>query len=591
VTTDRTLGVCAFGLVVVRLVIPAHVPALVDAHAALAALALGLFVLPPARVWAAAWLVLCGVALSIVGGWNPWLSSLALPAVVGGISFFVLAAGAGERVRSALLIGVALGGALNGAAALYQRFAQWPDALRRLDALALAPSHVARLMEARPIGLSVSPDLCAGLCLAGLAACVALLSLLSEERRWSARLGLGVAAALGLAGIVVARSITTFVALGAFIGFFVLLRAVPFVARAPGPSARWRAFGGVGVLFAGAAAVGSLGLWLRGYGAASTSLAERVDNWAAAWRVFGGAPWTGVGLARFGPAYLLERAPGSNVTRYAHSAPVQALAELGIVGCAFLVAAVVVVAPALGGRHRGRSQPPVSAEPPSMARLAVAAGLGALLLRALVDYDLQIAQSAAAIAVLAGLLVRPQSEPIAAVASGRSARVHRRSAAALLVVTVPLAGVLAWRERALAAREADAEERTAAVAVLDGYRALAPFDVPAQLAKARLGLDALASCPPEACARVHAEVADAVGTALLARHAEGVAHLLRAELRIHDGDLEAALIDVDAALARDPGNLHAHALGIRLAQALGRDAAGREAEAAKWAPSPADPPG
>jgi O-antigen ligase len=548
---------CA-GLVVVRMAVAAHAPATVDAHIALAALALALVGRAPPVALAASGLVVTSVLLSVPWSWDPWISFLALPAALGPAAFFLLASSG--SCRTALLVGVGAGGALNALVALVQRLWIWPEALRRIDELGLDPATVGRLTEARPLGLSLSPDLAGGLCLAG-AFCALALALETKERR--VRLGAVAVAALSASGLVVVRSFGGALALlvGAAVASGVLL-----IARSRRLGLR---LAGVGAA-AGALVVG-VALFVRGPAALLRSAGERLENWKAALAIFESHPLLGVGYMRFPAAYLVERSPESNLTRYAHSTPLEHLAETGLIGALLVVMAIGIGARRLWSRR---------ADLQSGDALLLGASAAAAV-RLTIDYDGHVAQTASIAAVLWGLLLVEE-------VPGPAHAVQRRVLAILALLSLALVVVLAWRQSALERAREDHDDRS-----LHGYIEAFPFDVEPRLAAGAMAVDALAACTSEescgaALARAHA----ALDPVCARRHPPSVAFLLRGTARLHAQDLEGALLDLDAALAVDPGNARAHELGLTVARALERPADvidARRAAAARWgvgAPAP-----
>lgn len=530
----------------------AHAPAAVDAHACLAALALALVGRAPRPALLAAGLVVGSAVVSLVASWDPWISLLALPAALGPAAFFILASSG--SCRQALLAGVALGGALNTIASAVQRFYTWPDALRRMDELGLDPATVARLTEARPLGLSVSPDLAGGLCLAG-AFCGAALAFEVEDRR--ARLGLVAAAAVAAAGLLLARSFGTALALVVGVG-------VSSVAFALGRSRKLGlAVAGLG---AGAALLAlGVALAVRGVDALARSAGERLENWQAALALFAEHPLLGIGYMRFPAGYLAARAPGSNLTRYAHSTPLEHLAETGLVGGLLVVVAVVLIARSLWARRGALGN----------ADVVLLGAAAAVATRFAIDYDGHVAQTASVAGVVWGLLLA-EKEP------GPAPVPQRRLTAALAVLSLGLVLVLAGRQGVLETALDAADD-----AGLRAWVRAFPFDAEPRLALGKRAVDSLAACTnAESCAAARAAALEALDPICARSHPPSAALLLRARARLPTadlpGDIGAALADVDAALAADPGNAAAHQLGIVLSRAQGLDDTARVAAAARW---------
>lgn len=546
---------CA-GLVVVRMALGAHAPAAVDAHACLAALALALVSRAPRAAIITASLVVAGVVASIVTSWDPWISLLALPAAIGPAAFFVLAASG--SCRQAFLAGVGVGGALNAVAALIQRVYTWPDALRRMDELGLDAAAVQRLSEARPLGLSVSPDLAGGLCLAG-AFCALALALEVKDRRQ--RLALVALAACSASGLLLVRSFGTALALVAGVGACALAFAL-------GRSRK------LGVIVAGVGAgAGALALGVafavRGADALARSAGERLLNWESAVALFVDHPVLGVGYMRFPAGYLLTREPGSNLTRYAHSTPLEHLAETGLVGGVLAAAALVVAARAIWTRRATLGN----------ADVILLGAAAAAAVRLVVDYDGHVAQSASVVAVVTGLLLA-EGEPAPA------PPLQRRVTAALALLSLALVFLLGARQ-SLLENALDASDDTP----LESWVRTFPFDVEPRLALGKRAVDALSACTQqEPCALARARALEALDPACARAHPPSAAFLLRARARLPapdlPGDVAAALADADRALAVDPGNAGAHQLGIALARAQGLDDTQRVAAAERWGVTP-----
>lgn len=543
----RVVPLVVFTLVVLRMLVPAHAPAAVDAHLALAAVALARAHAVPRAALVAAALVIAGALASVPLSWHPLISLIALPAVLGPAAFLLV--GTQAPARSGALWGLAVGGAANAVAAAVQRFWTWPELVAR-SGHELDDAVVGRLTQARALGLSLSPDLCGALCIAG--ACAG--AVLALEAPYRERRLAPVALALtSLAGVVVVRSFGSALALGA--GGALALALV--LARRAGRAGVAAAMAGLGV-----GALALLGAFVsRGGDALAASAAERVANWRVALEVFSSAPATGVGLARFPAAYLVERTPDANLTRYAHSGPLQWLAETGAVGFALAAAGVVVMVIALWRRRAGWS--PV--------QLVVVAGAGALAARTLIDYDGQVAQTASVLALMVGLVWSAGDDATDAVALTW----HRRITLAVAIAVVPLVVVPLWREAALSD---DADD-----AALTRYAARLPSDPEAHVALGARAVDRLAACPdPEACRAAHAEARRTLDAAAAAAHPSSAVFVLRARVHAYAGALELAERDVDTALALNPGSAPAHQLAVELARAQGDDPRARLDAAAQW---------
>lgn len=560
----RVVPLVVFALVLLRMVLPAHVPAAVDAHLALAAVVLARAHAAPRAALAALGLITAGALASVPLSWHPLISVIALPAVVGPAAFLLV--GTQQAARSGALWGMAVGGAANALAAAVQRFWTWPELLARagqtLDAAA-----VGRLTQARALGLSLSPDLCGALCIAG--ACGGAVLMLEAPYR-ERRLAPALLALTSLAGVVVLRSFGSALALGAGAALALCF----LLARRAGR-------GGVAIAAAGFA-VGALALVgalvSRGAAALASSAGERVANWRIALDVFADAPVTGVGLGRFPAAYLLARTPDANLTRYAHSGPLQWLAETGVVGAALGVAGVALIALALWRRRAAWT----------LGQLVLVAGAAALVARTLIDYDAQVAQTASVAALAVGLLWTGGDDG----ADAAALRWQRRATLVVALALVPLVMIPLWREAALS-DDAD-------VAVLASYAARMPGDPEAQVALGARAVDRLAACQDaEGCRAAHDQARRQLDAAAGAAHPSSAVFVLRARVHAHAGALELAERDVDTALALNPGSAPAHQLAVELARAQGDDPAARLEAAAAWhvvvhgsppTPDPGPPP-
>jgi hypothetical protein len=544
------LFACA-GLIAVRMSLGAHAPALVDAHACLVALALCLVGRASRPAVLVASLVVGAAALSILASWDPWISFLALPAALGPAAFFLLASS--TSWRAPLLAGLGLGGALNAVAAHVQHFITWPDAMKRMDQLGLDAATVQRLAEARALGLSVSPDLAAGLCAMGAFGAIALLLDVKDAR---ARAALGLLAAISASGLLVTRSFGTAIALALGVGTSALVLALQ-------RSRRTGLVVGAGGAVVAAAALG-VAFAVRGADALSRSAGERVENWQAAWRLLVEHPLLGVGFMRFPAAYLEARAPGSNLTRYAHSTPLEHLAETGVVGGALAIAAVIIAARALWRRRQSLTS----------SDAVILGAAAATVFRLVVDYDGHVAQTASVAGVIFGLLLATD-EPAPAPTS------QRRAVAALAAVSAILVFVLVWRDAAL---QSDDD------AALASYSARFPFDVEPRLARAAKALDQLAVCSSDDdCRDARVKIGAALDDVCTRTHPPSAALLLRGRARLITHDPAGAVVDADAALRVDPGSAAAHQLGIAAAHARGDDdaaVAARVEAAQRWGVSP-----
>lgn len=528
----------AGALLIARMCLTAHAPSFLDAHAALAAVALA-FVAAAARpALLAAALVMAGALLSLPMSWDPWLSLLSLPAILGTVGFFLLASSG--STKTALLAAAGVGGAVNAIAAIVQKTITWPAKLESLQASGIASAaDLAYLAHGRPVALSLSPDLAGGMCLVG-AFCAFALALDTEDKR--ARLALVGLAAISVSALIVFRSFGCALALVIGVGVVAVLwsRKAALVG------------GALGLVAFGAAAA------TRGLDALALSASERLANWRAAVDVIFDAPFFGVGLMRFGPAYLEHRAPDANVTRYAHSGPLQILAETGFVGGVLALVALVVVVRALWARRATLTA----------TDRVLAGGAAAVGVRACIDYDLHVAQSASVAAVVIGLL-------LARDAPSPAAPLQRRALALAAVVALGLVIVLGSREGVL-----ESEDRGAIAAYSERF----PFDTEARIATAAHALDELALCTADdGCAAARQRAIAALDPLCERAHPSAVALVLRARAKTTSGHLQSALADVDKALTVDPGNEAAHKLGVALANTVrAPDVAERIERARTW---------
>ena len=276
-----------------------------------------------------------------------------------------------DKERDFATAALALAGAATGAMALFQRVVVWPALLRQPD---LSPEQLGRLQDMRAFGLSLSPDLAGGIGLLGL---LAALHIGTKNKQVGVRVFAGLCAALSVSQVIIARSNGTFLA--AMLAVF----AMAVVSKK-----KTMRLGALGL-----AVVVALTAVLSGRLAAlPASAGERLANWRVALDIFTHHPGVGVGVGRFAPAYLAARESGDNITRYAHSAPLQALAELGLVGAVFVAMALIAFGILIVARQSAGGAPTF------LLGLVVVA-----MTRPLFDYDLQIGQSAALFAVALAL--------------------------------------------------------------------------------------------------------------------------------------------------------------------------------------------
>ena len=467
--TPATAGLLVGGIAALRAATTGHAPDTVDAACALALVA-AVAALPgaaPPAILVAAVVVAAAALASAPLSFDPFVTLLALPVVVGPCAALVVGAALPSSARARVLVGVAAGGLLNALAAAHQRFVTWPDALARREELGLLPEQVARLASLRPLGLSLSPDLLGALCLGGAAAALALAAPVDEAPRpRPARVAAIAVAAVCLGGAALSRGFGTALAAGVGVAAYALTRARD----------RRVVLGGA----IAAVAVGAAAIAARGASALALSAGERVENWRAALAILADHPVVGVGLARFAPAYLAVRSEHANVTRYAHSFPLQWSAETGVVGALALVVAVALIAP------RARRGAPF-----------VVAGAAAMVARWAWDYDGHVGQTATIAALLVGLAIAPSS-----------ATPSRRGRIAAVVVAALLAGVAAIsssRDAALAAYRPGGADPTPVDDVrLRAWAARFPGDLEAQVRAGERGdVEALRRAAATGHAPVH----------------------------------------------------------------------------------------
>ncbi len=561
--SSRAFGLLAlalFGLVSARLLHSDHAPDPVDALFGLGflvvvglALRLDRPLVLPAPFGPAAMIALALLASAALS-WHPLVSLLSLSAPFCALAAFLAVTALGASGRRAALAAVLTGGALSSLTAAVQRFITWPDAIARHDELGLSARQVATLVDGRPFGLTLSPDLMAALALAGIVAGLALASSRGATARsawWKAgALAPTLVCALGL---VLSRSAGGALAAGVLFAvyFFVVV-----VRGLRGPAALLALFG---ALVVPVLLVVGLG---RGVPQLLRSAGERLDNWRVGLDVLAHHLWTGVGFGRFAPAYLAERSADTNVTRYAHSFVVQTLVEGGVLFGAAL--SLVVVGGALlllRSRLSGR---------PDRSRDVVLAGVFALLARAAYDYDLQIAATASSFAVLLGVAwVDAQRDGPVLAEGALPATARRRTALASLVLVLLLlvaasgAVIGNWRAAALEPFTLGNVIEPRDVERVRAYAARMTSDPHAAVIEARLLRGALASCRAEQCAtavqhtRTFLDVERAHPPADVAVLAALLAHRL--------GDEAGVTRALNQALAIDPGSPEAHRLRLRIA--------------------------
>jgi putative inorganic carbon (HCO3(-)) transporter len=127
-----------------------------------------------------------------------------------------------------------------------------------------------------------------------------------------------------------------------------------------------------------------------------TSEGGRAMVWRDTLEMVAAFPWTGAGFGSFAAVYPLFRSQGVRLLyEHAHNDLLQLAAEGGLVGVLLLALLLASLVPRLLASLRGSSP----------TRAGAAAGLSALLLHALVDFNFHIPANAAVAAVLAGLVL------------------------------------------------------------------------------------------------------------------------------------------------------------------------------------------
>lgn len=559
-------------LLAVRLCVAEHPPALADALF-LVGLAL-LLALAHVRDAPLSLRAPHGVALVIAGlllasaalSWHPLLSALMAPAALGALAAFL--AIVALAARTAALWSVAVAGAVHASVGLWQRLYSWPALLGGLDEATTDPAVVARLRDMRPFGLSFSPDLFAAVCLGAVGAGLAI----ALDRSARARPLAAACAVLAVVGVFLSRSAGGGLALGALVVFAALL----------GFLGRVRALYAL-VIFplTLTVPVAVLAVVGRGREALLTSAGERLHNWQVGWQAFTDAPLLGAGWGRFAAAYLAHRTPDANVTRYAHSFPVQTLVEGGALLGGGLLAVLVLALALIVRRHVLRS--------PSPARNALLATVLALVVRTTFDYDAQIAQTLTLLAVLFGaawLDVRRAT----LLTSGKAAPPRPGIARPLALALV--AGLLAWGAAAAAAlsardaalepfaRGADEPPGAREVEALRAYVARVPSDPQAAGLLATIFGRELTTCR-SGCEALRAEVEAFVERATRGDHPAPDVLVLKAQLAWAEDRQEDAERALLRALEIDPANRRVHRARIAWARDQGDKRLAYWVEAAK----------
>jgi tetratricopeptide (TPR) repeat protein len=127
-----------------------------------------------------------------------------------------------------------------------------------------------------------------------------------------------------------------------------------------------------------------------------TTVRERMGYWAIAWQIFLDAPFTGRGVGAYVTWYPSLRPEGLGTARFAHSLPLQLIAEIGLIG---LLAASLPLWPLLKGRRSSSAAVAVTEG------RAVAAALTVIGLNSLVGHSIYFREIWLDASLLLGLAV------------------------------------------------------------------------------------------------------------------------------------------------------------------------------------------
>lgn len=544
-----------FGLVAARLTHSDHPPDVADAFLTMAFLVVvvaALAVDRPVALRAPFGVValLGGLLLATVpGSLHPWLSLLSVPEALCALAALLAVTAIGQSARTPALLGLLFGAALSSVTAIVQRFVTWPDALSRREELGLTKAHVDRLVEGRPLGLTLSPDLMSALALCGIVAALAL----SSSKNALVKRGALLLSVPCLVGLALSRSAGGALAAGLFFAVWALIVVLRGLR---GPAAL------VVLVVALALPVSLVALLGRGMEQLGRSAQERLLNWQVGLDVLERHLLSGVGFGRFSTAYLSARPPEGNVTRYAHSFPVQTLVEGGLLfGGVSLIVIVIVVLSLLRARLTGT---------PDRSRDVVLAGVLALFARATYDYDLQIGATATALAVLVGVAILDArregfvlSESVVPTTARRRTALASFTLGGLLVVAVTAAGAGLYREAALTPFTRGHQPTQEDLARLRAYGDRFPADPHVATVEARILLSALERCADD-CASLEQEARELIEEER--EHAPPELFVLTGVLARRGGDRQGAERALTRALEEDPGYPPAHRLRIAWAQ-------------------------
>jgi len=383
----------------------------------------------PARLALWAWgalLVSCAPGLIRTTEWDYAVTFvLYLAGVCAYLAAAMLAAAADPAFRRNLWVAIAIGTLASGLLGWYQRLWGFEEMRRFAEMQALqtgrewSAAMQGKFLQTRVHRPFFHPNsYAAHLVLTGP---LVLLALWRAGRRFEpqrvsqpAFVAAGVVVVFG--ALVLSGSRAAQLALGAGMGLAVL------VCR---PLRRWR-----WPLLAGAL-VGGLALMLVvNSGRDLLSASARFDYYRAACVMFGQRPLTGVGLGEYLSAYLRIKPAAAEETRAAHNMVLEMLSQTGLAGG--LAAMGCVLLPLwLGFRRQG------AVAEDELLTLATVAGLGAWVVHALMDFDLQIPPTVTIAAVLPVLCC-----PGDAAISRPCRRPWERGLLAVLAVA---AGAGAWR--------------------------------------------------------------------------------------------------------------------------------------------------
>jgi hypothetical protein len=501
-----------------------------------------------------------GAIWGVLFSWAPTLSLLHLPALVGAPAALAVGFLASPSLRSAILWGLWLGALINAGVALWQKFILFPQMLANPDQVG---EIISTAIYGRPLGLFGSPDLLAAMSLAGLAAAAGL---------WAQGRGLwplwAASGALSLWILALARSHGAFLALGVGLAFLVGARIVH--QKGALGKKHW-----VGIAVGTAGLLGIVLAANRGVSALAASSGMRLLNWKGAMEGFLHHPVQGVGLGRFAASYAVHRVEGSNETLYAHSLPLQILVELGVGGTALWMAAALLLMGWMIRRRGARWD---------LQRAFLAAAAAALWMRCAIDYDAQIPQAAAPLALITGLFLgrlraRDDGEP----------SLGRRNGFLLLALSVlfaiSLGGLHLFRHVALAPFQPWTPAPTAADGVrLDGYCRRMPGDISAQMTFLAHQIGARARCQKD-CGALDRDIDLLLGDLQSDPHPPASAWVLQARVLALRGDHPAMHVALDRALSMEPGLLAAHLFRLNHPLSQGQNPLPAHVRAAQpWAP-------